>query len=350
MTVQDVRPGLSEELADLGAMVAAFSAGRLAGLAARAEETDTLSPDLLAELAAQGLWTLGVSQRHGGGGADLLAVTVALQQLATVTPAAAVAVAWVHVAVSAVAGTAAAPVAAAAAAGKMPVPIDTGDPLSSVRVTRRDDGWSVDGTVARVEGAGDAPLFVLTDPRAGALLIEPSAPGCEVGEPIGRTGLRGLVPRSVTFAQVRVPGGAALPADRERARTTRLLLLSATACGIAESAWAAALSYSRSRTQFGRLLAEFPAVAAMLDSMAQELAGRLDALVGAAGAPARVAGGARDPASLAGSCGRSAVRIADRAIQLHGGYGYLAEYPVERALRDAVTVRALAAAAAGQGQ
>lgn len=348
MTVQDIRPPLGEELSELAEMVAAFSADRLTGPAARAEESDTLPAELPAELVAQGLWTLGVSERYGGGGADLLALTVAVQRLAAVTPVAATAVAGVHAAVAAVADGAAAPVAGVTVAGGLPVLVDTADPLTSVRVTRSGEGWSVDGTAARVEGAGDAALFVLADPEAGVLLIEPSVPGCAVHAPVGRTGLRGLAPHPVTFDRVRLPGDAALPADRERAHTTRLLLLGAVACGIAESAWAAARAYAGSRAQFGHLLVEFPAVAAMLDEMAAELANRLLALTSAAAGPDRATGAAARPASVAGWCARSALRVADRAVQLHGGYGYLVEYPVERTLRDAVTVRALVAAVASQ--
>lgn len=345
MSVTDVRPPLGEDLADLADMVTAFSADRLAGPAASAEASDTLPPELPAELAAQGLWTLGVSEHRGGGGADLAAVTVAVQRLATVTPVAAVAVTGVHAAVFAVVGAAAVPVAAAATSGGLPLLIDTADPLTSVRLARCGEGWSVEGTAARVEGAGDAALFVLTDPQAGAVLIEPSLPGCLVHEPMGRTGLRGLAPHAVTFSQVRLPGGAALPADRARAHAVRLLLLGAAACGIAESAWSAACHYTSGRVQFSRPLAGFPAVAVMLDEMAAEVADRFAGLVSAAAALDRPAGAALHPGSLARSCARTAVRVADRAIQLHGGYGYLAEYRVERALRDAVTLQALVAAA-----
>lgn len=350
MSLTRVRPPLGEELEDLADMVTAFCADRLAGPAETAEVSDALPPELPAELAAQGLWTLGVGEHHGGGGAGLVALTVAVERLATVSPAAAVAVAGVHAAVFAVADAVAAPVAAVAATGALPVLIDTADPLTSVRVTRSGEGWSVDGTAARVEGAGEAALFVLADPRAGVLLIEPPFPGCAVHGPIGRAGLRGLVPRAVTFAGARVARDAALPADRGRAHTARLLLLGAAACGIAESAWSAARRYTGSRTQFGRALAAFPAVAAMLDDMAADVADRLGGLVSAAAAPGRPEGAAPDTAALARACARAAVRVADCAIQLHGGYGYLAEYRVERGLRDAVTLRALVAAAAAESR
>ncbi|MGH3320091.1 MAG: acyl-CoA dehydrogenase family protein [Streptosporangiaceae bacterium] len=342
MTVSDVWPPLEDDLADLADAVRTFSADRLTEPAARAEESDTLREELVQALGGQGLWTLGVPERHGGGGADLLALSVAMQGIATVAPVAAAAVATAHAAYLAVAE------ASAVAAGGLPVLIDTTDPLTSVRVTRCAAGWSVDGTASRVEGAGAAALFVVVDPEAGALLVEPSA--CTIGRPMRRCGLRGLPPHPVTFHDARFDVGASAPAEATRARATLLTLLGATACGIAESAWAAARDYAGSRAQFGRRLREFPALACRLDEMAEQTRGRLLILTDAAREAARQAGHASrtDPARVAARCARTAVEVADAAIQLHGGYGYLAEYPVERGLRDAVTVRALVAQAASR--
>ncbi|WP_329254611.1 acyl-CoA/acyl-ACP dehydrogenase [Actinoallomurus sp. NBC_01490] len=335
-------PALDPDLRTFADTIADFARERLATAVRAAEESDTPSADLFARPAEQGLWTLGADERHGGGGADPLALVLAAGNAATTAPAVAAAMGSVHGALHAVRDEDTA--ALIAGDGLPAVPIDTADPLTSLKITPTGDGAMINGTAARVEGAGEASAFVVVDAEAGALIIDPAA--CRLSQPIARTGLRGWAPRTVTFTEVTC--AAVLPATPERSRETRALLLGAAAAGVASSAAAAARGYVVTRHQFGAPIADLPAVAALTAEMEQDAhacAVEMIELAGAIAASAPWFQPSPDAArACAQRCARTAVRVAERAIQLHGGYGYLREYPVERALRDVVTLRALIAA------
>jgi alkylation response protein AidB-like acyl-CoA dehydrogenase len=335
-------PGLDPDLRTFADTIADFARERLATAVRAAEASDTPSADLLGRPAEQGLWTLGADERYGGGGADPLALVLAAGNAATAAPAVAAAMASVHGALHALRGEDAAPLVAGD--GIPAVPIDTADPLTSLRIIRAGDGAVIDGTAARVEGAGEASAFVVVDAEAGAFVVDPAA--CRVSPPIARTGLRGWAPRTVTFTEVTCP--TVLPAAPGRSRETRALLLGAAAAGVASSAAAAARGYVATRQQFGAPIAELPAVAALLSETEQDAHACAVEMVELAGAVTASAPAPRPSPDVAKACAqrcaRTAVRVAERAIQLHGGYGYLREYPVERALRDVVTLRALIAA------
>lgn len=117
-----------------------------------------------------------------------------------------------------------------------------------------------------------------------------------------------------------------------------LLGVAAVGVGVAARAYELTTSYAATRSAFGRALAEFPVLADTMERMARDLALARACLARAVGADDRsVAALAADTAA------RAAVRAAYSAIQLHGGYGYMAEYGVERLARDAISLRALVA-------
>lgn len=340
MTVMDADFALDPDLAELAGAVRGFAENRLSEPARQAEAADELTRALLEALTTQGLWTLGMAESHGGSGASLPALVVAPRELALVSGAAATAFARTHAVYLSVSGDAARRVADVAASGGLPVLIDSADPLTEVQVRDTGEEPRLDGTAHRVEGAGQAGLFVV---HAGdrAMLVDPSSDGVTIGNPLRRTGLRGLAPHPVTLDGVAVPA-ATEPAHQSGWRSTHSLLLAAVVCGVAQSSMEAARHYCRERSQFGRRLIEFPSVAATLDDMANHLSICLTAVISAAYDFQRER---RSTTSLARHCARTAVRVTSDAVQLHGGYGYLAEYPAERPLRDAVTLRALIALA-----
>jgi alkylation response protein AidB-like acyl-CoA dehydrogenase len=132
------------------------------------------------------------------------------------------------------------------------------------------------------------------------------------------------------------PASAAAGAAGGIVRARLLGGVAAVAAGIAGAAFDAASTYARGRHQFGAPIARLAAVREALEDQALRVAGLLRALL--AGPPDSLGA-----IAIADAGCSIALEAADSALQVHGGYGYLREYPVERAVRDAVSLRAAAA-------
>jgi alkylation response protein AidB-like acyl-CoA dehydrogenase len=282
-------------------------------------------------LADQGLWTLGVAEAAGGGGADLGTTLAAVARVAGTWPALAWASVQAHAAAAVLTG-------AAPWAGLLES-LHQGAPVA-VCAPGTDEVTLVDGRISgvldRIDPAGAAPHLVLLVDRDTAVVLAPE--DVAFGPAVRRTGLDGARTVSVRLdaavspdAVVRGPGVAA----------AHVLLdagAAALAAGIAEACAQAALAYAGSRVQFGAPLTELPTVrssllaqaAAVRSVLSTSLTPRLDAPETAAAALA--------PAF------DLAIDVAAAAVQSHGGYGYMAEYLVEGLLRDAISLRAAARA------
>jgi len=258
---------------------------------------------LRSQLAELGVWTLGVPEHLGGGGADATLTATAFARLGRRWAALGWAAVQAHV-----------------AAGLL------GDhPALRARIHAGEIGIAVT-TGQRVDAAAEAPhVIVLGD--TGARWYEP---GSLRYRPVRHTGLDGALTRVVEFDGEGIALDGAVPAA-----TTRLRLgAAAVAAGIADGAAETALDYSRARKQFGGPLTALPTVRdALLSSSGPAAVLLRQALHGADATPWQAA------AVLDAAC-EAAVDAAARAVQSHGGYGYLTEYPAERSLRDAVSLRA----------
>lgn len=192
-------------------------------------------------------------------------------------------------------------------------------------------GWFI--VFARV---GDAPGAK----GVAAFLVEAGTPGLRLGARDVHMGLRGGASAEVVLEECRVPAEALLLPAGGFGRMMRGLnqarVLNPGMClGIATEALALATAHLRTRRQFGKALAEFQGLQWMLADMAVKVeAMRL--LIGRA-ASLLAAGDAEGPhvAAMAKAySGEAAFEVVDAAMQLHGGYGYSSEYPLERMLRD----------------
>jgi hypothetical protein len=322
-------------------VVSHFAATRLARHTWQAEETDRLPGGLIVELFSQGLLDLGAPVERGGGGADLGTVALVVECLAEASPVAAALVASAHGAREAFGN-----VTNDHELGESPVVIHTGGASIAVQLEEGDGFVSLQGIAERVDGAESASAIVLADPHMGPVRVDPTL--CRFGEPLQRSGLRGWSASSIHFDKLQLKAWPGVPASAyDRSRKTKLLLLAAVASGVATGAWRAAASYAGTRIQFGRTLDAIPAVAELLS----------DALAAAAGARREIVDAAmtnsHDDVSVAQSVARrtarAAVHVGDIAIQVLGGYGYLSEYPVEQALRDAITLQSMISGMATAG-
>ncbi|KVP51937.1 acyl-CoA dehydrogenase [Burkholderia ubonensis] len=217
------------------------------------------------------------------------------------------------------------------------------------RAELRDGKWVLNGAkqfVTNGQRAGIAIVFAVTDPDAGkrgisAFLVPTDTPGFVVGKPEKKMGIRASDTCPITFENCAIPKENLLGARGEGLKIALSNLeggrigIAAQALGIARAAFDKARRYAGERVQFGKPLAEHQAIQQKLADMATQInAARL--LVHHA-AKLRTAGlpclSEASQAKLFAS--EMAERVCSDAIQIHGGYGYLADYEVERHYRDA---------------
>jgi acyl-CoA dehydrogenase len=213
---------------------------------------------------------------------------------------------------------------------------DAGSDAMSIRTTAVRDGdhYIINGTKRYITNAPIAGLFSVmarTSPERKAasiscFLVDAGTPGVTLGKPDKKMGQAGALTCDVIFDNCRVPASALLDKGR--------LHISALCVGIAERLIRDAVQYATQRKQFGQPISEFQLIQAMIaDSQAELYAARcmvLDA------ARKRDRG---ENTTLEAACCKMFVtemvgRVADRAVQIHGGAGYISEYAVERFYRD----------------
>ena len=226
-----------------------------------------------------------------------------------------------------------------------------GSDASGTRTTAVKDGdhWILNGskTFATHGSVCDvAVVFAVTDQAKGkhgisAFVLERGLAGWRPGKKEDKMGCRASDTAEIVMENCRVPGSHLLGQEGEGFIDALRILdggrigIGSLSVGIAQGAMEQAIAYARGRRQFGRPIAEFQAVQWMLADSATEIdAARL--LVQRAAAM-RAQGEDTNLASAMAKlfASETAVRVCDRAVQIHGGYGYVKDYPVERAYRDA---------------
>ncbi|OUR76899.1 acyl-CoA dehydrogenase [Alphaproteobacteria bacterium 46_93_T64] len=234
---------------------------------------------------------------------------------------------------------------------------EAGSDAASLRTTAKKDGdfYVLNGTkrfITNALRAGMLTVMARTDPDkkgasgVSAFLVDPATPGVTISKADDKMGQRGTKTSDVIFENARVPANALMGGEEGQGFYTAMrvldrgrLHLSSVSTGISERILQEALNYAAERKQFGKAIGEFQLVQAMLaDSQADLYAGKSMTL-DAAGKFDRK----EDIAMLAACCKmfttEAAGRIADKAVQIHGGAGYMAEYKVERFYRDVRLLR-----------
>ncbi|MBI4506891.1 MAG: acyl-CoA dehydrogenase family protein [Chloroflexi bacterium] len=228
---------------------------------------------------------------------------------------------------------------------------EAGSDVAALRASARRDGdaYVLNGTkrfITNGSVAGVCVVFAKTDPAAGhrgisAFVVEQGAPGFSVSRLEHKMGQRGVPTAELVFADCRVPADQRLGPEGSGFRLAMQTLdwsrplIGAQAIGIGQAALDAATAYARQRTTFGKVIAEHQAVRMMLADMVTDLEAarlldyRAAALIDA-GAP-RWTLEASISKLFAGEASR---RIVNAAVQIHGGYGYVADFAVERYYRD----------------
>ncbi|WP_370247179.1 acyl-CoA dehydrogenase family protein [Nocardioides sp.] len=221
----------------------------------------------------------------------------------------------------------------------------------TTRAVRDGDDWILRGRKAWISNAGESSFYTVlavTDPDAGrgkgisAFVVEKDDPGFGFGEKERKLGIKGSPTRELLFDDVRIPGdrmigepGTGLKLALRTLDHTRVTI-GAQAVGLAQGALDVATAYVQERRQFGKAIADFQGIQFMLADMAMHLEAARQMVYVAAAKSERE----DDDLTFFGAAAKclasdTAMSITTDAVQLLGGAGYTADFPLERMMRDA---------------
>jgi alkylation response protein AidB-like acyl-CoA dehydrogenase len=352
---------LSEEQTLLRQTVREFAEREIAPGASDRDQAARFPSELIPRMADLGLFGINIPQAYGGAELDALCATIIIEEVARFDGALALIVASHN---SLCAGHILSfgdetqkekylpPLASGKKLGAWALTEPgSGSDAAALKTSARFDAdhWILNGEKQFITQGSTAGVYVImasTDPSQGkrgisAFIVERDTPGLSVSRVEDKLGVRASDTAGLRMEALRIPKDSLL-GDLNGAfdNLARILQggrigIGAMAVGLARGAFEEALKYASQRQQFGKFIAEFEAIQWMLADMATEIeAARL--LVQRA-ARLKDAG---QPFSQAASeaklyAAEAAMRATTKAIQIHGGYGYLKDYPVERYFRDA---------------
>jgi short/branched chain acyl-CoA dehydrogenase len=336
-----------------------FARAEVAPVAAELDRTKAFPYQLVAQMGELGLMGIPFPEQVGGAGGSTLQYAIAVEELARVDSSVAITM------------------CAHTSLGTQPIYLfgdaeqrarllpdlcagrklgafgltepDAGSDAANVktRASLDGDGWLIDGskqfiTNAGTEISGHVTITALTGEREiSNLIVENGTPGYTQAAPYRKMGWNASDTRPLSFAGCRVPEGNLLGPRGEGLRQFLQVLdggrigVAAMGVGLAQGALDEALAYAKERQAFGRAISTFQTIQAKLADLSTELeAARLLTYKAAV-----LKDQGRDFTLAAAQAklktGRLAVRAAEEAVQIHGGYGYIEEYPVCRFYRDA---------------
>jgi short/branched chain acyl-CoA dehydrogenase len=336
-----------------------FAEGEIAPIAEELDRTSRFPTEEVRAAGRLGLLGIPIPEAYGGAGADTVSYALAIEELTRVDSSFAITV------------------AAHTSLGTMPIYLygteeqrqewlprlaggealaafgltepGAGSDAGATRTTARLEGggWVVDGSKMFITNAG-TPLSacVTITARTGEdevsnLIVPNGTRGFEVSAPLKKMGWKASDTRALSFDGCRVPEGNLLGPRGAGFRQFLEILdggrisVAAMGLGLAEGVLDQSLAYAREREQFGRPIASFQAVQFKLADMATEIEAARALVLRAAWLKDQDRPFAQAAAMAKLYTGELARRAANEALQIHGGYGYMDEYPVSRFYRDA---------------
>jgi alkylation response protein AidB-like acyl-CoA dehydrogenase len=352
---------LSPEHLEIQRTVREFAERRIVPVADELERKGEFPHEIIRDAAALGLLGVPYPEEVGGTGLDSLAYAITVEELSRASGS-------VGIIVSAHTSLGCNPIWLAgtdAQKERYLRPMATGEVLGAygltepgagsdsrgtrTRARRVSDGWVLDGSKRFITNAGVAGTYIVTavtereeeSGRISAFIVEADTPGFSIGRMEEKMGLHASNTGELIFEGARIPLENLLGEEGEGDKLFLKTLdggrigIAAMALGLAQAAYEAASAYAKERRQFGRPIGEFQGVAFMIADMATRIdAARLMTYRAAwlkdAGKPYTT------EAAMAKLFASEVARdVTNDAIQVHGGYGYITEYRVERYLRDA---------------
>jgi len=353
---------LSEDQELMRESAVEFAQKRLFPIAEELDEKGETPPELLQEIGELGYFGLMAPEEFGGLGTDTLSYALVIEEIAKACAGISIAVS-VHnsLVIKAIEKygndaqkqeylpkLATGEIIGAYSLSEPNAGTDAGS--LSCRAIADGDNYIFDGTKSWVSTAGHAGIFIvfaLTDPEKGskgisAIIVPRDTDGMSLGANEKKMGMKCSDTRELSFMDAKVPKANLLGNENEGFKIALSLLdngrigIGAQSLGIAQAAFDEALKYSKERKQFGKPLAAFQAIQFKLADMATKIdAARLMVYRAAVLKDLEERKYSRQISMAKLYASEVANYVANEAVQIHGGYGYVKEYPVERYFRDA---------------
>ncbi len=352
---------LTEEQRAIREMVRDFAENEIAPRANDIDKNDEYPADVFAKMAAQGLMGLPIPEQYGGGGADTLSQALAVEEISRVSGSVGLTYA-AHLSLGCMPiymfGTEAqkqawlTPLAKGEALGALALTEAKGgsDLAGSVSTTAilKGDEWIINGSKMYVTSGAVArsiTTLCITDKSQGhrglsLILVPRDAPGLVIGKVEEKMGLHGSLTTQVFFEDCRVPKENLLGKPGEGFRQAMMTLdggrigIGAMALGLGGAALDASIKYAQERHAFGKPLADLQAIQWMIADSSMELEAARLMVAKAAWLKDHGEKFSHDAAMAKLFASEAADRACWKAIQIHGGAGYLRDFPVERFYRD----------------
>jgi acyl-CoA dehydrogenase len=338
-----------------------FVRERLVPAEASLEATSRIDPALIDEIRAMGLFGLSIPEEHGGLGLTMEEEVLVGQELGYTSPAFRSLIGtnngigsqgiivdgtdeqkqhWLPL------------LASGEVIGSFALTEpDVGSDAGSVKTIARRDGddYVISGTKRFITNAPVAGVFTLMARTGGpgpsgvtAFLVEAGLPGLTIGKTDMKMGQRGTQTADVHLDEVRVPASSIIGGVEGRGFKTAMKVLnrgrlhiSSVCVGVSQRLIDESVAFAKNRRQFGKPIGEHQLIQAMLADMATEsFAGRSMVMEAARAFDDKADGMVQMASSCKLFCSEMVGRVADRAVQIHGGAGYMAETPVEHFYRD----------------
>ena len=340
-----------------------FAERRIMPVAADVDRESRFPADIIQELAELGLMGVNVPEELGGAEAGVVSYVLAMMEIARGCASTAVTMSVTNMVAEVITAfgteaqrsqhvpklTSGEYMAGSFALSEGGAGSDPGGMRTTA--TRDGDSWILNGEKMWITSGDKAGVFVVwartgdreTHPGTrgvSCFLVEPGTPGFSVGKHEDKMGIRGSTTVSLAFEDCRVPASSLLGEENRGFRIAMMALdggrlgIASQSIGIATAAYEETLAYVKDRKQFGHPIADFQAIQWQLADSKTELdAARLLTL------RAAWLKQHKQPFSQQASMAKvfaseSSVRVCNRCVQMHGGYGYTKEYGVERHLRD----------------
>jgi butyryl-CoA dehydrogenase len=350
----------TEEQLLIKQMVRDFAEKEIGPRAEEIDATDQFPFDIFKRMGELGLLGIPFKETYGGAGADYLSLLIALEEIARLSGT-------VAIIMDAQTSLCCEPIylfGTEAQKKKYLPALVSGEKIGAfgltepqagsdagatrTRAVREGDEWVINGEKIFITNGSLADVLVITaktDPEKGtsgisSFIIEKGTPGFQAGRDEKKMGLKGSVTSQLFFSNCRIPAANLLGHENEGFKQflTTLdagrLAISAMAVGLAQGALDRAVAYAKERVQFNKPIAQFEAIQWMVAEMATEVEAARMMVQRGAWLKEQGVRFTKEAAMAKLFCTEMSERVCYKAIQIHGGYGYVREYAVERMYRD----------------
>ncbi len=352
---------LTEEQKMIRDLARDFAQKEIAPIAAKIDETGEFPRETVKKMGELGLMGIEVPPEYGGGGLDCMSYVLAMEQVSMVCAS--------HGTIMSVNNSLVCyglnKFGTEEQKKKFPTPLASGKKLGAFSLTEPQSGSDAGNMKTRAVLAGDhyvinghkswvtsGPvadyiiLFAATQPElkhrgTACFLVDTKLPGFALGKIEPKLGIRASATCEITYENYQLPASHRIGQEGEGFKIAMSVLdagrigIAAQALGIAQAAYEASVAYAKEREAFGQKIAEFQAIQWMIADMAVRIEAARLLIYNAAAKKDRHERFSKEASMAKLFASETAMWVADKAIQVHGGIGYSKELPIERYFRDA---------------